>query len=233
MRQLALDVRLADHAVFGNFTPGTNVALVDSLRRAAAGEGLSPVWCWGAQGSGKSHLLQASVAAAHERGAAAAYLPLRGLRSLTADILDGMAGLELVAIDDVSCVAGEAHWEAALFRLYEGLVPRGGHLVLAADVTPAQAGFRLPDLASRMAAGVVYRLQRLTDEEWLQALQRRALWRGFELPEETGRYLLGRVARGAASLFGLLDQLDRAALLEQKRLTIPFVRRVIDAESAE
>lgn len=233
MRQLALDVRLADHAVFENFAAGSNAALVDSLRRAAAGEGSGPLWLWGAEGSGKTHLLQASVAGAHRRGEAAAYLPLLGLRSLTADVLDGMSGLGLVAVDDVACVAGAASWEQALFRLYEGLVPRGGRLVLAAGVPPAQAGFRLPDLASRMGAGAVYRLQRLSDEEWLDALQRRAQWRGFELPEETGRYLLGRVERGAASLFGLLDRLDRAALLEQKRLTIPFVRRVMEGEAAD
>jgi DnaA family protein len=233
MRQLALDVHLADHAVFANFTAGANVALVDSLYRAAAGEGLSPLWVWGAEGSGKSHLLQAAVAAAHERGAAAAYLPLPALRALTADVLDGMAGLDLVAVDDVACVAAESSWEQALFRLYEGLVPRGGRLLVSAVTAPAQAGFRMPDLASRMAAGAVYRLQRLSDEEWLQALQQRARWRGFDLPEDTGRYLLGRVERGAASLFGLLDRLDRAALLEQKRLTIPFVRRVLEAGAAD
>jgi chromosomal replication initiation ATPase DnaA len=35
--------------------------------------------------------------------------------------------------------------------------------------------------------------------------------------------------RGPASLFRVLDRLDRAALVAQKRLTIPFVRSVLDA----
>ncbi len=58
----------------------------------------------------------------------------------------------------------------------------------------------------------------------------RATWRGFSLPEETGRFLLSRVDRGAGSLFRLLDRLDRAALAAQKKLTVPFVRSVLDAE---
>ena len=229
MRQLALDVRLADHAVFDGFTAGPNAVVVDSLRRAAQGEGVNPVWIWGPADSGKSHLLQACVAQAHGRGVATAYLPMAALGSLSPDILDGMSVLDLVAIDDVPLIAGVAAWEQVLFRLYEGLVPRGGRLVVAAEGPPGNVGFRLPDLASRMAAGAVYRLQRLSDDECLEALQRRARWRGFELPEETGRYLLGRVERGAGSLFSLLDRLDRAALLEQKRLTVPFVRKVLES----
>jgi DnaA family protein len=228
MQQMALDVQLADYAVFDSFTAGGNRAAVESLRRAAQGAGTSLVWIWAPAEYGKSHLLQASVALAHERGAATTYLPMAALRALSPDVLNGMAGLDLVAIDEVQCVAGAAAWERALFRLYEGLLPRGGRLIAAADGPPGSAGFELPDLASRMAGGEVYRLQRLSDDEYLEALQRRAEWRGFELPEETGRFLLGRVARSAANLFGLLDRLDRAALIEQKRLTVPFVRKVLE-----
>lgn len=231
MRQLALDVRLADYAVFENYTAGPNAAAVSSLQRAAQGEGPNPIWLWGPADTGRSHLLQASVAVAHGRGLATAYLPLRELRTLSAEVLAGMAAFDLVAMDDLHCVVATAEWERALFGLYEGLVPRGGRLLLAADMPPGQAGFALADLASRMASSVVYRLQRLSDGEWLEALQRRARWRGFDLPEETGRYLLGRVERGAGALFRLLDRLDRAALLEQKRLTVPFVRKVLGESS--
>ena len=55
----------------------------------------------------------------------------------------------------------------------------------------------------------------------------RARFRGFELPDDTGRYLLARVGRGVGELFQLLDELDRAALAAQKQLTIPFVRQVL------
>jgi DnaA family protein len=152
------------------------------------------------------------------------------LRALPPAVTDGMGILDLVAVDDVQLIAGQSDWEQALFGLYEALVPRGARLVLAADVPPGQAGFQLRDLASRMSGGAVYRLQRLSDDECLQALQLRARWRGFALPEDAGRYLLGHVERSPARLFRLLDRLDEAALVQQKRLTVPFVKRVLEQD---
>jgi DnaA family protein len=229
VHQLALDIRLADHAVFESFHAGRNALAVTSVSDAAEGRGGAVVWIWGAPETGRSHLLQAAVARSHQRDAQTAYLPLRELRSLSAEVLEGMAAGALVAIDDVNEVAGDAAWERALFRLHEQLLAGGGRLLLAADRPPQAAGFALADLTSRFAAGVVFRLEALTDEDRVSALQRRAAWRGLDLPEETARFLMARVTRGSGSLFRLLDRLDRAALAAQRRLTIPFVRSVLEA----
>ncbi len=230
MRQIALDIQPAGHAVFESFFPGPNAIAVASLRRAAAGEGPPIIWIFGPAEVGKSHLLQASVSAAHQRGAATAYLPLGGLRDMPVAVLEGMGGLDLVGLDDLDAVAGEPAWERALFSLHEALATRGGRLIIAAPTPPAQADIALPDLRSRLCAAAVFGLERLSDAQCLQALQLRATWRGFSLPEETGRFLLSRVDRSAGSLFRLLDRLDRAALAAQKKLTVPFVRSVLDAE---
>jgi DnaA family protein len=97
-----------------------------------------------------------------------------------------------------------------------------------ASAPPASVGFALPDLASRLAAGPVWKIEALQDQELIEALQLRAHWRGFELPDDTSRYLLRRLPRTSAVLFALLDQLDTAALRSQRRLTIPFVKDVLE-----
>jgi DnaA family protein len=227
MRQLALDVRLADHAVFPSFHAGPNALAVASIEASAGGSGPPLVWIWGAPECGKSHLLQAAVALAHQCGAATAYLPLGTLLQTSPEILDGLATSALVAIDEVDLAAGDGEWERALFRLHEQLIAHGGRMLLAASRPPAQSGYALRDLASRFCAGAVFRLEELTDEDRVLALQRRAAWRGLSLPAETARFLLARVERGTGNLFQLLDRLDRAALAAQRRLTIPFVRQVL------
>ncbi len=61
----------------------------------------------------------------------------------------------------------------------------------------------------------------------LQALQLRARQRGFELPEDVGRFLLKRLDREMRTLFMTLDQLDRASITAQRKLTIPFVKDIL------
>jgi len=73
----------------------------------------------------------------------------------------------------------------------------------------------------------VFHVQGLDDEQRIGALQLRARHRGLELPGETARYLLKRSKRDMASLYRLLDKLDLEALRAQRRLTIPFVRDVL------
>ncbi len=65
------------------------------------------------------------------------------------------------------------------------------------------------------------------DEEKLLALQLRGKLRGFELPEDVGRFLLKRLDREMRTLFMTLDQLDRASITAQRKLTIPFVKEIL------
>ncbi len=228
MEQLPLQVGPADFAVFDNFLPGPNAALVHALKEIASLRQRALLWLWGAENSGRSHLLQATAAAADEAGHRAAYLPLAAGGGLSPDALAGFTGLDVVCIDDLDQIAGQPDWERSLFRLYEGLRAAGARLVVAADRGPLHVGLALPDLVSRMTSGATFRVQPLPDADKLAALRHRASWRGIELPEETARYLMTRVDRDTGALFGLLAELDRQAIVAQKRLTVPFVRQVLD-----
>ncbi len=225
MRQLPLAVRLKDTALFSTFHPGPNAEVVSHLREIGATP--APVaWIWGPPASGKTHLLQAACAATQ----GAAYLPAGELLELGPEALAGWEDRPLVCLDDVERFAGDDGWERALFVLFNGLAEAGGRLVVSAGASPAATPFRLPDLASRLAWGAVFRLEPLDDEDRILALRLRAGHRGLELPDETARYLLRRLPRDMRALCEWLDRLDIASLAAQKRLTVPFVRGVLGEE---
>ncbi len=227
MRQLALDLKLADYARFDTFYAGPNSIALEALKTAAAaGPGVD--WLWGMPGSGRSHLLQATVAQASAIGRAATWIPLERHREMSPEMLEGIGNLDLICIDDIDAVAGQAEWEQALFNLCEAARSSSARLALSAASPPAQAGFALRDLESRLASGPVWKLVSLSDAELVEALQLRAHWRGLELPDDTLRYLMRRVPRSSDVLFELLDKLDAAALESQRRLTIPFVKEVFE-----
>ena len=77
------------------------------------------------------------------------------------------------------------------------------------------------------AASAIYQLRALDESEQQEALQHRARIRGFELPDETARWLQRRFPRDMHTLYELLDTLDEAALVAQRKLTVPFIRSVL------
>lgn len=225
--QLPLGLELRDSARFDGFFAGPNREAVDSLRLAAAGQGESLVYIAGPAGMGKTHLLQAACHHAAGNRRASTYLPMQQLFELAPAVLEGMEQMDLVCLDDVQLMAGDEAWEHGLFNLFNRLREAGGSLLVAGEQRPGLSGFCLPDLVSRLGWGVTYVLRPLDDADMLAALSCRAAGRGLELPEETASFLLKRIPRDPASVFNLLDRLDEASMIEQRRLTIPFVKSVL------
>jgi DnaA-homolog protein len=217
MKQMALGVRLRADALFESFAPGENSELLTVLGSTAT----TPLWLWGAHGTGKTHLLQAVCARA---GDAAAYFPLDRSLALPPEALAGFERTQVLCIDDADAIAGDQAWERALFGLFNAAADLRTRLIFAASVAPRQAAWVLEDWRSRAASCVVYQLRELDDAGRMEALRLRAAARGLQLPHETAEYLLKRMPRDLPSLLQILDALDEASLVEQRRLTIPFIR---------
>jgi DnaA-homolog protein len=225
--QLPLDLRLRDGSRFETFQADASGLAAATVRAAAQGVpgAERQVFLHGGTGSGKTHLLQAACHEAWFRVRSCVYLPLGDLASGNpAAVLDGMDELGLLALDDLQAVTGNPEWERALFGLINRVRDRAGQLLLAANAPPEALGCGLPDLASRLAWGPVFRLDLPGDRMIKSILQQRAARRGLQLSGPVADYLLRHESRDLEALLQLLDRLDLAALAEQRRLTIPFVR---------
>jgi DnaA family protein len=224
LRQLPLRVRLHDRALFASYLPGPNAQVTAQLAALAGHQRAGFWWLCGPEGSGKTHLLQALCSAA---GEGARYVPLSELVAYGPAALAEWQGARWLCLDEAGAVIGNGEWERALFGVYRDCEERGASLLIAAREAPPQLSFALPDLASRCAAGLRLALRTLDEHEQLAALRLRAKQRGFDLPDETARYLQRRLPRDMRSLFTVLDDLDTAALAAQRRLTVPFIRDVL------
>jgi len=227
LSQLALPLQLQDHAVFESFWPAGNDALVAYLTDLCA-KGSSPgCWIWGAAATGKTHLLQAVCERSGDRSV---YLPFALFVEAGPEALHGLESRQFICLDDIETVAGDADWEQALFELCNQAQDSGGILVISGEATARECGFDLKDLESRFTRLPPFHLQPLGDSDRVKALQLRAKLRGLDLPQETANYLLTHIKRDMASLYALLDKLDLEALKAQRRLTIPFVKTVLEPD---
>ncbi|NIG62177.1 MAG: DnaA inactivator Hda [Serratia symbiotica] len=226
--QLSLPLYLPDDETFDSFYPGENPSLLAAIRSALCQEHGSYIYFWSRKGGGRSHLLHAACAELSQHGEAVGYVPIDKRTYFMPEVLDGMEQLALVCIDNIERIAGDETWEMAIFNLYNRILETGHtRLFITGDRPPRQLNIYLPDLASRLDWGQIYKLQPLSDEEKLLALQLRSKLRGFELPEDVGRFLLKRLDREMRTLFMTLNQLDHASITAQRKLTIPFVKETL------
>lgn len=226
--QIPLGITLRDDARFENFLSRGNELLCNTLDQIACGIGEQYLFIWGGRDCGCSHLLQAVCHASDPAGRTAVYLPLDELRDMGPGVLDGMEHLDLVCIDNIQDVAGDKAWEEGLFHFFNRIRAENNRLLVAADRAPRQLGLNLPDLSSRLSWGMVFQVHELDDDGKVKALQLRARARGFEISEESARFMMHRASRSIGDLFELLDKLDAASLSAKRKVTIPFIKQVLD-----
>ncbi len=218
MKQLALDIASPPEPTLDNFVPGRNAELVVALYAVANNASHERViYLWGPHGSGRTHLLHAVAHAAREHGRdALAFVP--GIAT------DDVAAGALVTADDVHLLDAAA--QVALFNLHNRLRAGAGVLIASGNAAPAQLAIRA-DLGTRLAAGLVYQIYELSDDEKGAALRRHAEARGFDLPEDVARYLLRHAPRDMPSLLGMLEALDRYSLETSRAVTVPLLRELL------
>ncbi|GAB4421722.1 MAG: DnaA regulatory inactivator Hda [Sideroxydans sp.] len=214
MTQLLLGLAPEWVPTLDNFVAGRNAELLAALHQALA-DGRGTIYLWGERGSGRSHLLQATVQQARASGRKAVY----------ADWAVPEAA-EVVAVDGVDRL-DEAQ-QVQLFALFNHMREQGGLLLVSGPCAPAQLAVR-GDLRTRLGWGLVYHVQALSDAEKAEALRQHAAARGFELPPEVTQYLLRHGRRDLPSLLQVLDALDAHCLRLKRAASVPLLKEVMAA----
>ncbi|RUO55478.1 DnaA regulatory inactivator Hda [Pseudidiomarina homiensis] len=222
LQQLPLNVQLPSNQTFATLVAGPNAEAYTLVR---AGED-TLVYLWGSAGVGKSHLLHAVC---NEQAENVIYLPLSELKdSMDAGILRGLESYALICLDDIDAVLTDQNWCFEVFALLNRVRDQGAtRLLVTANTSPAQLQSAYPDVQSRLSWGVVLQLQKLSDEEKVQALQQRAHAMGLELRSDTAQFMVQRLGRDLEDLMQRLERLDKASIAAQRKLTIPFVKAVL------
>ncbi len=199
-----------------------------SLERGVREHSSDCIYLAGAEGSGKSHLLQAACNLAIELGRSAIYLPLRELKNFPPEqVLEGVVSIDVVAIDDIDAIVGVADWQEALFHLYNQRFAAGRSLYFAANKPARLLGLELADLQSRLAACLAFQLTEMDDDEKVAFLQFLSNRRGMELNLACANYIIQRYSRSNSDIIKVLEQLDQATLIAKRKITVPFIKELL------
>ncbi|WP_223857959.1 DnaA regulatory inactivator Hda [Salinimonas profundi] len=245
-KQLSLPVSLPADETFESFVAAQNqqlVALLTMISRETpdwsatrslqflTSQPLPLINIVGGEGQGKSHLLFALAHRLSARGVSHIYLNCRQLSALESQVLEGLENLSVIALDNMESISQNANWEEAIFDLLNRVTEKRKTIVICSSrQLPANTGFRLPDLESRLQWGTTFTLQRLDDEARKQAVRYRAEQKGLMFSDAALSFVLNHYDRNLKSLMHLLERLDARSLQEQRKISISMIKRELNLD---
>ncbi|WP_114325954.1 DnaA regulatory inactivator Hda [Candidatus Colwellia aromaticivorans] len=235
--QLTLSVQLPDDETFSSYLSESNHLVVSQLtlfiEQSQVPKPNQPnsFYLFGLTGVGKSHLLHACSAYAAKLNKTSVCLSCAELLLLSVEVLDGLEQIDVICLDDIQLISGNKVWQQAIFDLYNRVIEHNNCLLISGDQSATQLGLSLPDLVSRLSWGLTEQVKPLDDDEKVTALQYRASKRGLTLSREAASFLLNRLSREMGNLIASLDILDKASIREQRKITIPFIKDVLNLSS--
>jgi hypothetical protein len=145
--------------------------------------------------------------------------PRRSGRSLLARSFIARVGGRL--FDDA-----DRHDEEALFHAWNQAQETGKPLVMVVGDGEAWS-VRLPDLRTRLAVTPVARIHQPDDVLFPALIELLFADRGLHIPREAVNFVTGRVHRDYLTAEKVVEAVDRFAIAERARLTLPTVRRAL------
>ena len=121
----------------------------------------------------------------------------------------------------------EHHGEEDLFHAWNAAQDSGRPLVMVVDDVPPTWEIALPDLRTRLAVTPVARIEQPDDELFRAIVRLLFAERGMHISEEVLKFVSDRVERSYWTAERVVEAIDRFAIAERARLTVPTVRRAL------
>lgn len=123
--------------------------------------------------------------------------------------------------------AAEQHDEAELFHAWNAAQDSGHPLVMIVDEVPPKWEVALPDLRTRLAITPVARIEQPDDALFRSLIRLLFADRGLHMPDEGLKFIGERVERSYLMAERVVEAIDRFAIAERARLTLPTIRRAL------
>jgi DnaA-homolog protein len=230
-QQLPLQFEFRANRTFDDFFAGANKEIIDHLKKCVTGTGEPYIFLWGAPGQGKSHLLQACCHLAQNANLRSFYFDLATPKLPDPAMLSGLDECDIVCLDNIGQIAGKPDWELAFFNFFNQHRDQGHQLILSAPYPPAALDIQLPDLKTRLNWGLILKIKTLSESDRIAALIFKADRLGFEITPQTGRFLFNHFNQDPESLWTLLEKLNLASLAAKRKLTVPFLKEILEKET--
>jgi hypothetical protein len=143
------------------------------------------------------------------------------------------SGRSLLARAFVARVGGrlfeqaESHGEEELFHAWNAAQDSGHPIVMIVDKVPPEWEVSLPDLRTRLAVTPIARIEQPDDALFRAIIRLLFADRGLHIADDALKFIAERVERSYWMAERVVEAIDRFAIAERARLTLPTIRRAL------
>ncbi|MHB1037504.1 MAG: chromosomal replication initiator protein DnaA [Pirellulales bacterium] len=198
----------------------------------------SPLLVHGPTGVGKTHLLEGiwSEAKKARPGTHAVYLSAEQFTTFFLEALHGSGlpsfrrkyrGVELLMIDDLQFFAGKRATLVELLHTIDTLLREGRQLVFAADRSPAELAALGPELTTRLAGGMVCRIDPPDHQTRAGIVRHLCGKQDLSVPADVQAFVAARLSGNARELAGAIHRLQATSQSLGRPITLSLAEEAL------
>ena len=220
--QIPINFSFISNKSFDNYIVGNDNLTIDFLMKFHTNPLSAIIFLIGKKSSGKSHLCSAIKAITSK---STVFLNEVNIDKVC---FDEISRYELLIIDNIDKIIREHDTEELLFAAINDFILNKKHILVTSTLPLDKIKFRLPDLSSRLKWDQVLTIPELTDEGKIKVLQKNAYERGWDIPNNVCDYIMSHYKRDLYFLCNCIRHIDQASLSLKKKITIPFIKKIIE-----
>lgn len=243
LKKVEIDPQLNPDFSFSNFVEGECNRLARSAGYAVAnnpgGTAFNPLFIYGANGLGKTHLSQAIGIEVKERFPEKTVLYVHAHKFQT-QFMDSIRNntrndfiyfyqmIDVLIIDDIHEFAAKEKTQDIFFHIFNHLHQQNKQIILTADKPPVELQGIEQRLLSRFKWGLSADVQTPDFETRIAVLKNKVYNNGIELSDQVLEYIASHITNNMREMEGALVSIIAQATLNRKEITIELSKQIID-----
>ena len=220
MNQLGLPISLDSKMLLDNFLG--NKQLLNFIAKLYVDKTSAEIYIYGAQGLGKTHLLQGAALRALSGQKTAMYIDCYD--SLPGHVLESIEQLSWISIDNINAI--NDNQQDLFFDLYNRAKQAKVSMLISGPDLPSKLDV-MKDLKTRLGLATIFQLEELDDKLTMSVLNNQMSDRNLSIDSKVYEYLFKHYSRDVKVLLTAIDNLDKASLQVKQSITIPFVKKIL------
>lgn len=223
--QIPIDFSFVTEKTFDNFIIGNNEAIIKSLLVFPEIKPTNIITVYGEKSSGKTHLCKATGNISDNKSI---YINSDNAGSLS--IKEDLCSF--LIIDDIDLILKKFDIEEKIFTLVNDFILNDKGILVTSTINLKKIKFKIPDLLSRFSWGLSFKINDLSDLDKIKVLKKYSHERGLTLSPLVCDYIITHFKRELYYLCNSIRYLDQKSLSLKKKITIPFIKKIIELKSS-